>query len=197
MSWEVLTGVVEWWADEGLRDVGRRRFHEAKGRAEGLGEGLPRGTTEWRGRVFAAQRLPWRLTEISLGSSDSAYPAVVSWADNATAVLKGSPAEQDVVDPNTTWGDLGLRRMLTPAALGRLVAQPWPTQFRVAGHLLEQGTPVLPQLASLATDYYDVVYDAGLGVLTSWSAVIDGEVAQRISLTQLTAVNSSPSPAPP
>jgi hypothetical protein len=31
MTWHVLTGVVEWWADEGLRDIGRRRFHEARG----------------------------------------------------------------------------------------------------------------------------------------------------------------------
>jgi hypothetical protein len=31
MAWQTLAGVVEWWADEGLRDLGRQRFHQGQG----------------------------------------------------------------------------------------------------------------------------------------------------------------------
>ena len=196
MPWQVLTGVVEWWADEGLRDVGRRRFHEARGNDVGSGDAPPGVRIDVAGSAFAARRVPWRLTELSLGSpDDEVAPAVTSWADEATAVLKGSPAEQHMVGSNERWGDLGLRRMLEPAPLETLVPRPWPAEFRVAGHLLERDFFVLPEFASLATDHYEVMYDADLDVLTMWAAVIDGEVAQRTCLTHLTSVEPAPSPS--
>ena len=208
MPWEVLTGVVEWWADEGLRDVGRGRFHAARvppqivvkpGDDERLsGDATVRETPIHLARaVFAARRVPWRLTQISLGSpEDDPGPVVASWADDATAVLKGSPAGQHWVEPNVTWGDLGLRRMLEPAALATLVARPWRARFRVAGHLVEGDISVVPEFVSLASDHYDVTHDGRLDILTSWTAVIDGQVAQRISLTQLTVVELAPSGGP-
>lgn len=109
-------------------------------------------------------------------------------------MLKGSPAEQHLVG-NEKWGDLGLRRMLEPIPLKTLVPRPWHAEFRVAGPLLERDLFVLPELVSLATDHYEVRYDADLDILTTWSAVIDGEAAQRISLTHLTCVESAPAAA--
>ena len=117
---------------------------------------------------------------------------MVSWADDATAVLKGDPVEQHVVGPDVTWGDLGLRQMLEPDALATLVGRPWASRFSVSGQLLDPDHGMLPALISLASDHYEVACDPRLDVLTSWSAVIDGEVAQRISLTQLTDVELAP-----
>lgn len=197
MPWQVLTGAVEWWADEGRRDVGRRRFHAARGKEYGPEEVNSRGPVDVHQvrAVFAARRVPWRLAEVWLDSRDD-RPAVVSWADEATAVLKGNPAQQHTVEANESFGDLELRRMLEPEALETLVPRPWPAQFRVAGHLLEQDHFLLPGLISLACDHYEVSYDADLDALTTWIAVIDGEAAQRISLTHLTSVEPPPGPAP-
>jgi hypothetical protein len=128
------------------------------------------------------------LSQISLAPpGEGVAPAVASWADDATAVLVGSPAEQRVVGAGERWGDLGLRRMLEPGALAAVVARPWPAAFSVPGERLEQDASLLPELLTLATDRYDVVYDADLDVLERWTAVIGDEVAQRISLSHLTA----------
>ncbi len=80
MSWEVVAGVVEWWADEGLRDLGRRRFHEARGKTV-ASDSAPLGTVDRVRAVFVAQRRPWRLSEVALAAmNDDVTPAVASWA---------------------------------------------------------------------------------------------------------------------
>lgn len=184
MSWEALAGAVEWWADEGLRDVGRRRFHEARGKPVSP-DAAPLGTVDRVRVAFVAQRLPWRLSEVALGTTNGdVIPAVASWADAATAVLTGSPAEQHVVGPKESWGDLGLRQMLVPTALEGLVPKPWTAEFRVPGEVLERDVSVLPEFVSLGTDYYEVSYDAGLDILSAWRAVIDGAAVQRLVLKQ-------------
>jgi len=191
MPWNVLTGVIEMWSDEGLRDVGRRRFHEARGtRLSSEGDlALPGDVYQTR-LVFAARRLPWRLTMISLDEAepDDRHPVVTSWADDATAVLRGSPAEPYMVGPHESYGDGPLGPMLEPAPLATLVATPWPTRFEVPGWLLERDMSVLPAFVSLASDRYEVIFDAELDILTSWSAVIDGAVIQRVSLTHVTPI---------
>lgn len=188
MSWEVLAGAVEWWADEGLRDVGRRRFHEARGKGVSS-DAAPLGTVDRVRAVFVAQRRPWRLSEVALDTTnDEVTPAVASWADEATAVLKGSPARQHVVGPEESWGDLGVRQMLVPTALEVLVPKPWTAEFRVPGEVLERDVSVLPEFVSLGTDHYKVSYDADLDVLTAWTAVIDGAAAQRLVLSQTTSL---------
>jgi hypothetical protein len=111
MGWEVLTGVIHWWADEGLLDMGRRRFHRARGKTVRGGEALPLGSIHATRHAFAVRRTPWRLAQVSLEPADPAaprpgwqtsaddelLPAVVAWADDATAVLKGRPVTQHVV----------------------------------------------------------------------------------------------------
>jgi hypothetical protein len=103
-------------------------------------------------------------------------------------VLKGSPATQHLVPPSESWGDSGLRQMLVPARLEGLVARPWGPQLTVADQLLERDTFVLPEFVSLAADHYEATYDAKLDVLTTWTAFIDGEAAQRQTLTHLCAI---------
>jgi hypothetical protein len=186
VSWQVLTGVVEWWADEGLRDIGRLQRAGARSAPE---HRTPSGTIDSTRAAFVAQRDPWRLSEITLGPHDDpATPAVTSWADNATAVLTGIPARQHVVGPNETWGDLTVRRMLDPAALQSLVAKPWASRFEIPGELLERDITVVPELVTLASDRYEVTYNRELGILVTWTANINGAVAQRTSLTRLTTV---------
>jgi hypothetical protein len=195
MSWQVLTGVIEWWSDEGLRDIGRLRYHRSRQSVRER-DGVPRGTVDTSRAAFVAKRSPWRIAQVALGLPNETSPDVVAWADEATAVLTGSPASQHLVPPNESWGDHGLRRMLNPTPLETLVAKPWPATFRVEGHLLERDMSLLPELVSLATDYYEATYDAELDVLTSWTSFIDGESAHRQTLTHLTDIPPDLSEAP-
>jgi hypothetical protein len=200
MAWEVLTGVIDWWADEGLRDVGRRRFHLAMGKQVGAGL-LPRGSIDASRHAFVVRHHPWRLAQVRLDVADSdadgqtgqltanAPGVVVSWADDATAVLSGSPASQHVVPANESWGDFGLRSMLEPGPLETVVAKPWGRLVTIDGQLLETDSFILPELVSLTASHYEATYDADLDALTSWTAFIDGEVAHRQSLTQLTVIS--------
>lgn len=186
MAWRALTGVCEWWSDEDIRDVGRARFHEERG-TEVPSADTPLGTIDCSRVAFAAQRDPWRLAQVHVDGHDS-RPAVVAWADEASAVLAGSPPEARVIGPNESHGDLGLRRMLHPKPLETLVPKPWSPQLRIEGSLLEDDMSVLPEFLSLAADFYEVAYDADLEVLTTWTAYVDGAAANRISVTQLTEV---------
>ena len=193
MSWQALTGVFEWRVDEGLRDVGRRRFHEAGGlpdlaRRGAVQRSALRLAVRW---AFVARRHPWRLAVVSLRDQDAGSPAVTAWADEATAVLKGAPAAQHVVGPNQSWGNLGLRRMLQPESLTTFVPPPWPASFRIRGDLLDGGPSVAPEFTSLAVDHYEARFDPALGVVTAWTAFIDGAVALHQTLAQLTAVDES------
>ena len=191
MTWTVLSGVVEWWADEGLRDAGRRRFHESRGRDRSAEELLPRGSIDQETAAFVARRAPWRLALVTVQAASSrAQAEVVSWADDATVVLHGSPASGRVLTANESWGDLGARRLLCPDRLEQVIARPWPPRFDLDGHLLEQDMSVLPELVSLGTDHYEVTYDPKLDVLTSWTAFLDGEVAARQQLRHLTRVDA-------
>lgn len=185
MAWNVLAGLIEWWADEGLRDEGRRRF--AGVRASTMSsDDAPHGTVHHIRAAFLAQHQPWRLSKVALSTtSRGTTPAVISWADEATAVLKGSPVERHVVGPDESWGDLGLHQVLDPTELERLVPRPWSAQFRIPGDVLERDISVLPELVSLGTDHYEISYDETLNVLTAWAAVIDGVVVQRLSLREL------------
>jgi hypothetical protein len=190
MPWQILSGVVDWWAEEGLREVGRGRRAPKAGTSPHARR-IARGTLSVARAAFIAQREPWRLTELTmLDVLESTAPAIVSWADAATAVLRGNPAEQHVVAPNESWGDLGVGIMLKPDALHQLVPAPWPERFAVDGPLLEQDPTLLPELLSWSTDRYEVQFDPNREILTSWTAVIDNEVAQRITLSRLTALDS-------
>jgi hypothetical protein len=186
MAWCVLTGLCEWWADEGIRDIGRARFHRARG-AQGSGAPRPPGTVDRSRVAFVARRDPWRLAQLQIGPS-AAGPTVVAWADEATVLLSGSPAEARILGPRQSYGDLALRRMLHPAPLETLVPRPWSSRLRIDGELLERDHSVLPELLSLAADFYRSTYDADLDVLTGWTAYIDGEAANRILLSHLTDV---------
>ncbi|HEU4973718.1 MAG TPA: hypothetical protein VFT50_01410 [Baekduia sp.] len=188
MPWLVLAGIVEWWADEGRRDVGRRRFHEETGPTGCPGPAPPHVIDHIRA-AFVAQHQPWRLIEMSLPSKNPLItPFVVSWADEATAVLRGDPAKQHVVRPNESHGDLGAQRMLNPSALETLVPKPWTARFVVPGDLLELDVSVLPELVTLGADHYEVNYDRDLDILTTWTAIIDGAPAQRVSLREVTSL---------
>jgi hypothetical protein len=176
MSWSILLGVVEWWADEERRDAGR-------------GTTTSGATIDHVRAAFVAQRSPWRLSEVTLDTTNpDVTPAIASWADAATAVLRGTPAQQHVVGANESWGDLCLRSLLLPTALEALLPKPWPSEFHVPGELLERDVSVLPDLISLGTDHYEVSYDPDLDTITAWTALIDGTPAQRVTLSNITSL---------
>jgi hypothetical protein len=185
--WHVLTGVCEWWADEGIRDVGRARFHQARRPELSSGKGTPRGTTDCR-VAFVVRRDPFRLAQVDLAGRDAC--PLVAWADNATVVLDGSPAKARVIGPKGSYGDLGLRRMLHPAPLETIVPKPWPSQLHIEGHLIEADMSVRVPPVSLGADFYEVTYDEDRDVLTAWTAYIDGAAACRISVSQLADVGA-------
>lgn len=106
--------------------------------------------------VFIASRTPWRMAQIRTGTTRPDDTAVVAWADDSTAVLKGNPAEQVLVESNDSWGDLGLGQMLLPHSLDPLAPPPWPRQFQINGAALEgEGMFIAPGLVSLASDSYE------------------------------------------
>ena len=185
-SWHALTGVVAYWAEEGLRHIGRLRAAGSPEKSP-----VPLGTIDQVYAAFIAQREPWRASEVIL-MTNGAGPLIVSWADGATAVIEGIPAQQRVVAVSESWGDLGLGRMLNPSWLERLVPKPWPSDLRVAGATLQNDIDAAPELFSASVSHYDVVYDGTLDVITQWTATIDGAVASRFALTQLATVEVPP-----
>ena len=204
MSWQIISGVVDWWADEGLRDLGRCRRALADGRIPNP-QRIARGTLDFFRAAFIAQRDPWRLTEVILlehrdpwrltdgtllEAPESPAPVIASWADEATAILRGKPAEQHVVAAKESWGDFCVRVMLNPNALSQLVPEPWSDRFELDGPLLEHDPSILPGLFSCSTDRYEITFDPGREILMSWTAIIDGAVAQRVTLSRLTELGS-------
>jgi hypothetical protein len=167
MSWQVLTGVVEWCADEGLRDIGRMRFHRASGHDIRTGPPEPRGTVALQRRAFVARRSPWRLAQVSLDEhypyerDGSSFP-VVAWADDAVVALSGQPAKQIQLGPTDTLGDNGLRSMLEPEPLEQVFSRPWPIEIRLGGDLLERDMLILPAFISLGADHYEATYEPEL-----------------------------------
>jgi hypothetical protein len=64
------------------------------------GDRVSPGTIDAMRAVFAARYDPWRLTEITLENTSDQDLAIVSWADEASAVLRGRPTRQHIVEPN-------------------------------------------------------------------------------------------------
>lgn len=190
MAWSILTGVVEWWSDEGLRDLGRRRFHECRGKGRSDVDPLPRGTVEQDSAAFIARRTPWRLALLATDRTTRSRPEVVAWADDATVVLNGRPASGRVLTPKESWGDMGAFRLLCPGSLEQFIPRPWSPRFSLTGDVLEADMSVLPEFVTLASDHYEVTYEPELDVLTSWTAFIDGEVAARQQLRHLARLDT-------
>ena len=57
VTWTVLTGAIEWWADEVLRDIGLRRFHERPGRRSSTADARSRDHVDMATAVSAARRV--------------------------------------------------------------------------------------------------------------------------------------------
>jgi len=77
-----------------------------------------------------------------------------------------------------------------PALLSGSDPPPTQSRFVVDGPLLEQhDLSLFPELVTASTDRYEVVFDPSREILTNWTAIIDGEAAQRITLSHLTALD--------
>lgn len=187
MSWDNLVGVVDWYADEELRTRGRIGHVADQGKVTSR-IGGPTHIDRVR-LLFAARRQPWRLTEVLIEDAGTTLtPQVAAWADDAVAILMGIPARSHVVVQGESWGDFSVRSLLSPSALEAIFAPPWPSRFALPGDLLERDVTAIPDLITRGADQYDVTYNLDLGIITSWSAIIDAETAQRISLVHVTSV---------
>lgn len=186
MSWRLLSGSAEWFWDETLREVGRRRFH-AQRNLEIVRSEASTIFPQQRDRAgFLFQRDPWRLALFGIEGHLSGS-TLIHWgrAFNLNVDLVDGTLIQQVVGPEDSANDHGLRRMLEPSSLEQLVPTPWPDEFTIEGHALEANMFVAPELVSLSTDYYTVTYDRELGVLMSWQSIIDGHVAQSLTLNAI------------
>lgn len=178
-TWEVLLGIFQFEEDVRLSDVGRDRFHRSRGHDVGAEDSLVATENTFVRWAFAATREPWRLTVIALDDPDDAHAAIISWADEATTKLGGSPAAARLYGPHEMHGDLGLRRMFEPGPVAEFYPEPWPPTFHVTGTLLDETPHVVPELTSLSPDHYVATFSADFGVLSSWTAYIEGRVAVR------------------
>ena len=142
--------------------------------------------TATEAHIFVAFASPWRAAMVSLdGRTGNDLPAIVAWADGAATALKGSPAE--LASTDGSWGDLGLRRMLDPwwiRTLSDLEGGTVVVESECHGQLVD----VAPEMVSLGAVRYEADYDDDKNVILEWRALIDGRVAQRTTLSSLTAI---------
>ena len=190
--WEVLCGTLEVVRDLQLEDLGRKRFHARRDP-----DFRPEGHVELSGRqlfrvAFAVRRVPWRLAMIEV-ETDHAIPgmpreddvALVAWVDGLTTIVRGAPPFAELLGPDDgTRGDNSLGSLLQPEPLGVVVPPPWAPHFAVAGRTLEtdEAMVAVPGLVTIGSDRYEAEFDADLGILTSWAAYVDDDVATRFRL---------------
>ena len=190
--WEVLCGTLEEVRDLRLEDLGRERSHKRRDPAVGAGDHDRLSGTQLFRAAFAARRDPWRLAMVNV-ECDFAIPgepretdvALVAWAEGLTAIIHGDPAAGEVFGPGDgTFGDHSLGRLLRPQPLEGLVPPPWPAHFQVPGDVLgaDEAMFLVPELVTIGADRYEAGFDAAAGVLTSWTALVDDEVATRFRL---------------
>lgn len=187
--WEVLSGTLEVVRDLKLENLGRRRFHGRRNP-----DFKPVGSVELSGRqlfrvAFAARRAPRRLAMIEV-ETDFAVPgmpreddvALVAWVAGLTTIIRGGPPVAELLGPDDgTRGDNSLGRLLEPEPLEVVVHPPWARHLEIAGSTLETGEAMfaVPELITIGSDRYEAEFDGDLGILTSWAAYIDDDVATR------------------
>jgi hypothetical protein len=98
------------------------------------------------------------------------------------------PPAQHVVGDDDTWGDFALRDLLEPEALHTIAPQPWEGRFTIDGKDLGPDSQIAVQLISIGCERYEVEHDPSLDVIIAWTAIIDGQPAQRTQLSHLTAL---------
>jgi len=193
MSWELLTGCVEYF-NERLMDLGRYRFHRDNGSGPEHYAPVEPEVTVIR-LAFLAQREPWRLALIDL---DPADPSILAFADDAWVTLRGDPLVPDGGAPAadrdvSTHGDHCVRALLEPAWLEEVLGGPVTSEVfdvspeRLLTVALDAGGRGLG-LVSLGVDRHEVTYDRSLEIVTSWTTYIDGAVARRTRVLQLNSV---------
>lgn len=184
--WGVTTGVISWWADESLRDVGRLRYRAARD-----GGQVPQGTrppqVDHALSAFVARRKPWRLSIVDLGQDSTS----VMWADAETAVMEGQPVVGRILTPSEGWGDLGLSLLLLPQGIREEMKDEWSDEsvFEIAGSHVNELQPAA-SLITLGADYYKIQYDARQQIITEWTAMVDGTPAASVTLSNLVILDS-------
>lgn len=174
--WDVLTGTLEEIRDETLLDAGRDLYGRRGSPDLGLWKPPASSPSKTTGRVaFVAQREPWRLAVVDVGDSDD--PLAVLWQGGVTSLIRGDPAQAEVLGPQMSHGDWSLSRLLLPQVLEELIPTPWPDHLVVPGRVLEasceeEGFLGAPEIV-LGAERYEAEFDNVLGIFTSWSAYIN------------------------
>lgn len=171
--WKWIAGIFTFSEDLSVSDEGRRRYQSENGHPgsesqEVYNPGLET-VVAWS---FIARRVPWCLSVQSLRDDESNVLSI-SWGDFSTVVLGPTERASRFMGPNEQQGDVGLSTMLRPDAL--LQIRPLARTFSLTEK--EVGLNKLPALVTLSTTTYEAEMSDELGVLLSWTAVIDGQVA--------------------
>lgn len=159
-----MSGVLTWEADEPLIDVGRGIYHGIEPDPDQLSSKV--WTVLYR-RLFAVFASPWRCAFVNLLIDLDGQGPFGAEADEQDA------HSRDYLD---------IRGMLDPSQLSDVVDLAQGAKIRVPGRPIEEVPFLLPGLVVLGSDFYEVEFHPDLGIITSWTGVIRGIVASRVTV---------------
>jgi hypothetical protein len=131
---------------------------------------------------------------------DRSWAAVAGWSDGAWVALEGDPltVAGETHDPGrdgTYHDDLGIRAFLDTGWLKLVVEGQLGTRLEIPPDgMVDLHERMDPEdfafalaLVSLGVDRYEVSYLPDSGIIESWTAYVDGQVARRSVLSSVTA----------
>lgn len=207
-SWSTITGTLTTWRDEKLLDVGRSRSacDPAAPSLVAQGASPRRYETEHR---FWAMREPWRirmeLVRMTLPDEEYAFSTMIVhgqiwWVEDTRShgLTVLSNHGQDNRTGTACQGTFDLDKLLQPAGLAGALVPSQIAAIEVGGRnaITVRGTPLespgdafwlMGGLTTLGATEYQFSVDAAVGILLRAEAFVDGQLARREELTQVTA----------
>jgi hypothetical protein len=180
--WKWMVGVFTFSEDMSVSDEGRRRYHLAGSNSmtsstsvtntsvTAVTDSTEMMSVSWS---FLARRSPWCISVHDLADTPSVV--AVSWGSSYTAVMELSEGGEGArfLASDEERGDLGLSTMLRPDLLRQL--RPRGGNVVFAEDEVEHHK--FPSLVTLGVTRYEAEISEELGVLLSWTSVIDERVA--------------------
>lgn len=177
-----LAGLFDWHSDGPLLDVARGRFNDRRGVQWSASPDQHRdeiGKLEqvYR-RAFVASPTTRRCAFIAVPGDSESIIVLAPDATRSTCLPRGSRAARDLGSAREAVDPIWL--MVMPSWLTELALVPSLDEtMTIAGATLEDRIKEIPAMVALGVDEYRATYRADIGVLTSWSAMADGLVADQ------------------
>jgi hypothetical protein len=162
--------------------------------------------------AFAAHRLPWYWTQLTIAVSasdpegDRVVGEIVSCtAPNEWAILSKSPDQSHFSSANETVGSLGLHALLIPDWFEKLFGKPPELVGTLPGgtmdplrlvksesdHFHDPDMSRVLELAAPGVDSFEYSYNADFGVFTSWIGRLGQKIVVEHSLRGLAELGQS------